>query len=263
MKKEAVDFSVKFSQSVKVNFLRKKVIRKGMLCGKMKECISSMLGEVADLESRKVERCLGVDGDSPKGKKDEDIDRQVSCLISYPSFVDYFRFLSDGNRDRKRLVAGVFMVYGWMPRIPRFNCGEEMNEEEFIEVYDFLSRLQKCGLSEALDLMDEDGVRCLEKVKRMTNNSVVGMSKLLHFVNPVVFPMYDSHIQAIVGEVESVGDYLGYMKGFNGFCGKFIDEISEFAKSREIFNLRERFSYDKNFILSHVRLVEMSLFLVG
>ena len=113
-----------------------------------------------------------------------------------------------------------------------------------------------------LDLLDEDGMRSLEKVKRITNNSVVGMSKLLHFINPTVFPMYDSNIGEVFGGFSDVTSYVGYVKGFNEICSEFAVDVSKFAKSERITNLRRKCCCDEKFFWSY-RLVELVLFRMG
>ena len=227
----------------------------------MDEWASVILEDIDKFEKRKEGGVsLGV-GESADVEKNEDTGRMISYLVSYKTLVNYFRVLS--GMDRDQIIAGIFMVYGWMPKVLRFNCGETLKDEELAEVHDFLLSLQRCGLSEALDLLDEDGMRSLEKVKRITNNSVVGMSKLLHFINPTVFPMYDSNIGEVFGGFSDVTSYVGYVKGFNEICSEFAVDVSKFAKSERITNLRRKCCCDEKFIWSYVRLVELVLFRMG
>lgn len=62
-----------------------------------------------------------------------------------------------------------FIVYGWMPTIFEFK-----NQEDFVVA----TNLNKAKVSEPLKSKD------YETLKRLLNGSLVGTSKLLHFINP-------------------------------------------------------------------------------
>ena len=108
--------------------------------------------------------------------------------------------------------------------------------------------------------LDGEGMATLEKLKRMTNNSVVGMSKVLHFVNPEVFPIYDSNIGSLSKNFSDVKNYVKYVKGFHGFCLNVEDAVNRFCRSEKMMDFKAAFGYDPEFSVAGVRMVELTLF---
>jgi len=95
------------------------------------------------------------------------------------------------------------MVYGWMPRVLRLNA-------------DYIARAAS-GLRRAR-LVTETS--CDEHVVRdlaACLSSVVGASKILHFVNPAIFPIWDSNVEKIHSlkpvsqhHMQQVRNYVAY-----------------------------------------------------
>ena len=115
------------------------------------------------------------------------------------------------------------MIYGWMPTALRFYGGKSLSQEEFVKLRKKLSEMQTWGedhfdgvLPDGGDASksDEGIEESLLLLQSVTNGSIVGMSKLLHFINPKLFPIYDSNIAEVVGEVKDVGEYIEYVKAF-------------------------------------------------
>lgn len=192
-------------------------------------------------------------------KKEEVDEYSLSYQISYPMLIDYFKCLRWMSKDC--FARGVFMVYGWMPTTLRFNMGCLLEEDGYSEIRKFLLDLQRIDVASNLDLLvDEKSVKFFERLKEIANNSVVGMSKLLHFVNPDIFPIYDSKIGDLVGKFDDVREYVSYVRWFNGLCGAFDEGVSRFMDCEEISDFKKRFGYSENFVLSTIRLVELTLF---
>lgn len=262
MGKKKITLANEFKARAYEKIFEGRCVEEGELYRVMDQWASVIVKDVDDLYHRKMGRTSLIDVKRTEDEeKKEDIERMISYLMSYPAIVNYFRSLSEMNRSG--FVAGIFMIYGWMPRVLRLNCGETLKEGDFIEIRDFLLKLQRCGLPEALDCLDEGGVQSLEKLRHLTNNSVVGMSKLLHFINPIVFPMYDSNLGEIFGGFNDSSSYVEYVKGFNDICLEFASDISKFGRSERVVNLKVKFGYDEKFVLSYVRLVESMLFCLG
>lgn len=99
-------------------------------------------------------------------------------IESYPFFIDYFNDLKR-DLEKKDIIIASHFVYGWMPTVLKhINITDEhlnlLNLIKYQQVY-----LNK----------DE-----LESLTQITNNSVVGLSKLLHFIAPDLYPIWDSNI---------------------------------------------------------------------
>lgn len=82
-------------------------------------------------------------------------------------------------------VALLHMVYAWMPTM--LEIGDQPPQQRQ-RIPAHLEKAKK-GL-----LLSEDE---LEELKLFTNNSVVGASKLLHILNPTVYPIWDSRVARV------------------------------------------------------------------
>ncbi len=89
-------------------------------------------------------------------------------------------------QTRATAVAGATAVYGWMPRI----FGRLNDYSAFADVLSDLRRASTC--SEALKIVASSSRS--EDVLRFVNDSVVGTSKFLHFLNPSAIPIWDSRV---------------------------------------------------------------------
>ena len=102
---------------------------------------------------------------------------EVSYLNTYPFFVKYFNDIE--VIEKEHLIIASHFVYGWMPTIIDLNLKN---------VDDVLSILNKAKQGE---LLNEDELLI---GKEAINNSIVGLSKLLHFINPKIYAIWDSRI---------------------------------------------------------------------
>ena len=106
--------------------------------------------------------------------------RAATYLRTYPALVALAR-CEGGGDDTTRFLQLATVVYGWMPRILR------LDPEHLDKAIDAF-RQARATHQDASDfeLVDNVGA-CL--------HSVVGASKLLHFANPEVFPIWDSNVE--------------------------------------------------------------------
>ena len=128
---------------------------------------------------------------------------QDSYMLSYRDMLGYFKDIE--QLTSKDIVVGAHMVYGWMPTIVHLN-------KEVCDTGKILCILQSVKDDKA-DLSKDE----LITIKRYINNSVVGASKLLHFISPDRYPIWDSKIfQFTHGhiphqyQVNNPGTYLEY-----------------------------------------------------
>lgn len=172
-----------------------------------------------------------------------------SYIYTYPEFLKYFEKITKINRHS--LVIASHFMYGWMPRMIKLN----LNEED--RVLQILNNV-RCG-----KILEEDEIKTL---KSCINNSMVGLSKLLHFINPEEYAIWDSNVFTYL--TESTGDYyhvnkielyLEYLKG--------IKEIAEEDKNDEVVkSILERFNKvcpGLYLSLSPLRAIEVVMFETG
>lgn len=103
-----------------------------------------------------------------------------SYIESYPYLIEHFANIE--TLTVGHVVAGAHMIYGWMPTILHIN-------KHKIDLQDVVIVLQVVK-----DGRDTPTLSELELLKKFMNNSVVGTSKMLHFVNPTQYPIWDSKI---------------------------------------------------------------------
>ena len=169
------------------------------------------------------------------------IQRQ-SDHISYPEFLRYFSDLE--TITRHNLVVGINFTYGWMPTIFDFRS------DRFDEALDILNRAKK-GNKPTIDE--------LNLLKGLLNNSLVGTTKLLHFINPDKFAIWDSRVYRYLTGKEPyekrIGDseaYLAYLE----FCAHLTTQ-KEFKSLQEIVEKQVGYS------MTPLRIVELVMYSNG
>lgn len=137
-----------------------------------------------------------------------------SYLTTYPYFLKYFKDIDEIKEEH--LVISSHFVYGWMPTILYL----DLDQKDKVLT---LLNMVKCG--HIINQLE------LEILKKSINNSLVGVSKLLHFINPKEYAIWDSRILRYLTEKKTsygIGNpelYLEYLKGI-----KEIIENSAFSK---------------------------------
>ena len=101
--------------------------------------------------------------------------------LSYKEFIKYFENIFENKNliGKHHLIIGINFTYGWMPTILDFRS------ENFDEAIEILNKAKKEGNLEIEDL---------NILMHLFNNSLVGTSKLLHFINPEKFAIWDSRV---------------------------------------------------------------------
>ncbi len=123
-----------------------------------------------------------------------------SYLLSYPEFVAYFDNLEEISRHN--LIIAANFVYGWMPRILRLRS------------HDFPSAV---AVVNAVKHGNPIGEREMILLRGLIDNSMVAVSKLLHFVRPDRYVIWDSNVCMYVngndsqGLIQNPGNYLAFL----------------------------------------------------
>ncbi len=109
--------------------------------------------------------------------------KKDSYSMAYPILVSHFSGIRRWTWDDA--MVGLHIVYGWMPTIPKLQKIMLWNEVKKQNLVKILNQA-KHGIVPSK--------QNLELLKSFCNNSIVGGSKLLHFLNPEVFPIWDSRV---------------------------------------------------------------------
>ena len=159
---------------------------------------------------------------------------------SYPYFTGYFDKVNPIGLEH--FYIGVYFTYGWMPTIPEINVKDS-------------ERLINClNLVKAGNILPVDD---LKFIKGVVNNSIVGSSKLLHFIRPDKYPIWDSNIAGYFKKNEelypnaanNVSIYSSYME--------FVQDVIENQQFNSCF---DAISQCFNYPVTPVRGLEYILF---
>jgi hypothetical protein len=168
--------------------------------------------------------------------------QQRSDFISYPEFLEYFKNLDEITKHN--LVIGINFVYGWMPTIFDFRS------DNFDEAIKILNKAKN-----GTELITEADLALL---KRLFNNSLVGSTKLLHFINPDKYAIWDSRVYRYLtnnnnyNQIENCNNYLDYLT----FCQELINH-SDFA------SLREQIEESVGYSMTPFRIADLIMYLNG
>jgi hypothetical protein len=160
---------------------------------------------------------------------------------SYFHFINYFAGIDEITEQE--LVIGSNFTYGWMPTILNFKS----NDFELAE--DALNRARAAARISSVDLMI---------LKGLINNSLVGVSKLLHFINPTVYAIWDSRVcNFLTGKshkqkVENIDRFWSYLD----LCERVAQEL-DFAQ------IHTRFANRLGYPISPMRTLEQIMFLAS
>ena len=159
-------------------------------------------------------------------------------LIAYPEFLNYFNNVQ--TITFHEMVIGINFSYGWMPTIFDFRS------DRFNDGLVILNNA-KAGV---LPSNDE-----LLVLKKLFNNSLVGTSKILHFINPIIAPIWDSKVCFYLTGKGNYNDltkpdlYLEYVK----YCQLLIND-SQFD------NILSHVENQVGYNMTPMRIVELIMY---
>ncbi len=162
------------------------------------------------------------------------IDIEDHYLRSYPHILKATNdLLKIKDKDFDPILAIAHMVYGWMPTILK-SVNLTPSDK------DVLAGAREVGaFDEAIALIDKFN-------KSPINNSWIGLSKVLHFINPEYFPIWDSKVASNFGlrnyhQMANKQNYLDYIRFVESHIHtKTVNAIQqEFSRVRyEVSNVR-------------------------
>ena len=165
---------------------------------------------------------------------------EENYLLSYPYFLNYFQNLESINLEN--LVIGISFTYSWMPTILK-----ALNLKNTEKVVFILNEVKKGKL------IDEQQLTTL---KTTFNNSLVGTSKLLHFINPKQYAIWDSSVFRFLNNVEPHKYRLEKPRAYIEYL-KLIEELKNEKAFTAFFDLiKQKVGYD----ITEYRALELAFF---
>ena len=168
--------------------------------------------------------------------------QQTSYILSYPHLLSYF---SKDLFDAADVVRGAHMVYGWMPTVLNLYPGGGVGLDE---AADLLTHARKTGMLSDRDLLT---------LKRIINNSLVGVSKLLHFAAPNHFAIWDSNIYEFVFQEKAHGYRVDNIDKYHQYLRTLTDLQADCRFSLFHQSVNARLGYE----VSKFRALELVMFL--
>ena len=173
------------------------------------------------------------------------LSEETSYHISYPEFIKYLK--DKKTITKHELIIASHFVYSWMPTILKIDLS---NVKEVLYILNKVKSIANYPIQ-----LEE-----LQVLKQCINNSLVGVSKLLHFIRPDDFTIWDSRILRYTTGQKSpyhIGNeslYLEYLSKI-----KKIAEHKNFKKVDQIITkqLKERKLFSK---VSPLRVIELVMF---
>ena len=170
-----------------------------------------------------------------------EIDPNAPYLRAYPEILRYFRNVNTFTRNE--FIVGTHIVYGWMPTILEISSSDDVVDR----AVDILNRVRQGA---QINLVEMD------VLKAAINNSVVGASKVLHFMKPDSYPIWDSVVYKFIHGTNSqyqmgkVQNYLNYVSA----CQQ-VAANEGFLPAYENMKIKIRYEITK------IRAIEMIMYL--
>lgn len=176
-----------------------------------------------------LERAIFLENDST----------QDSYNKSYCHFVKYFK--DKQQLTEHDLIIAANFTYGWMPTILEFKSDE----------FDLaVSIVNKAKQSKRIS--DEE----LLVLKKLMNNSIVGVSKILHFINPNVYAIWDSRVCNFL-----TGKAHAYKVQKSGLFWAYLDLCQKVAAAPEFEVIHRNYQEKVGYEITPMRTVEQIMFI--
>ncbi|MGJ8735396.1 hypothetical protein [Zobellia laminariae] len=169
-------------------------------------------------------------------------DYEVLSSYTYKrTYLEIITFFQEVNTLKEsHLILFAQIIYGSMPTMVNINLE---NKEKVLII---LSKARN-GITITFDE--------IEIIKEYINNSLVGTSKLLHFLNPKTYAIWDSRIHRyITGKQTSYG--IGNIKTYIAYLNK-VRDISAMDGYTE---LHQKIAMNFDYIIEPSRVMEIIMF---
>jgi hypothetical protein len=166
-------------------------------------------------------------------------DKGQTYDISYPEFINYFKTIP--SISKHHLIIGINFTYGWMPTIFNFKTNRF---EESVEILNKVKNGNIPSISE------------LKILKGLFNDSIVGTSKLLHFIAPDKFAIWDSRVYRYLTEQEPYESRIGNCDTYL----KYLDFCNYLTSLKEFENIHKMVSNEIGYPMTKLRTVELIMY---
>jgi len=160
----------------------------------------------------------------------------------YPEFIKYFNGIN--TITFHHMVIGINFTYGWMPTAFDFRSKE------------YPAAVRILNLAKRNEDLTEGQLAIL---KDLFNNSLVGTTKLLHFIKPSRFAIWDSRVYRYFYREEPhqyrIGDikrYLAYLE----FCNSV-------AKNTDFDKIHDSICKKLGYQVTKLRSIELLMYYMG
>jgi hypothetical protein len=171
------------------------------------------------------------------------IDPNSSYIQAYPHMLSS---LADRATFTERdFICAAHMVYGWMPTILEIHADKAVTVSMGVDILN--EAKTQGGLSH----------NQLGRLAQLVNHSVVGASKLLHFVNPAAFPIWDSRIYAFVHGVKAHQYRVNNVAAYENY----MELLCDLQKDKRLVTLRESVDRKMGYPVTALRALEVVMFL--
>jgi hypothetical protein len=176
--------------------------------------------------------------------------RAATYLRTYPALLAVAS--CPGVDDRTRFLQLATVVYGWMPRILRLDPNHLDSAV--------------AALREAREATDAERMELPICAVAKSPRSVVGASKVLHFANPKLFPIWDRKVERFRLSAGPSQYHMAQVKNYTAYASEIheIRQGSSFPEFYTTFNqaFKERLKrlQISPYCLTEVRSVESALF---
>lgn len=171
-------------------------------------------------------------------KKDEE-----NYLLAYKYFLNYFQEVDNIQLDN--IVIGISFTYSWMPTI--LKKIDLTNPEKLVLIFNKVKDDEILTTQEFLIL------------KNSFNNSIVGTSKLLHFINPEKYAIWDSRVVRFLTGKESHNSKFQDPKTYL----EYLTLIEMLKKDTKFHNFYELMIQKVGYEISESRALELAFFKGG
>ena len=175
---------------------------------------------------------------------DTDVRPGNSYIRSYPHILSYFA--DKTTFDTADFVRGAHLVYGWMPTV--LNLYPEPPNIDLAGGAALLTKARADG-----KLSDEE----IARLAKLVNNSLVGASKLLHFVAPNDFAIWDSKIYGFNFEEKPYNHRVNKVKNYRTYLGT----LSHIQKDVRFPAFHSSVNGKVGYAVSSLRAIELVMFL--
>lgn len=178
-----------------------------------------------------------------KDSKSLDWTDSASFILSYRHLTEFFN--KPDPLTELDFIIGSHYAYGWMPTILDFR------PTKLGKCVEILNRVKdKKGIS-------DDEIRMLTEA---VNGSLVGTSKLLHFIDPSLYPIWDSNVCEYLKKSLRGGWRIKSIKAYR----KYVELLKGLSANQELMDkLRDNLGDRLDVTVSDMRLLELIMFLKG